>query len=52
MLEGEWDAAMFAYRKEARLRLRFLERMPLGKPYQDIVERVASADSLGRNFTG
>ena len=39
-LTGEFDPAMFARRKKVALRLRYLERVPLGTPYPDIVERV------------
>jgi hypothetical protein len=39
-LMGEYDPAMCAWRKEVALRLRYLERVPLGTPYPDIVERV------------
>ena len=37
---GAYDPAMCAWRKEVALRLRYLERVPLGTPYPDIVERV------------
>jgi hypothetical protein len=37
---GAWDAAAFARRKTASLRLRYLERVALGTPYQEVVERV------------
>jgi len=39
-LTGEFDPAMFAWRKKVALWLRYLERVPLGTPYPDIVERV------------
>ena len=39
-LTGEYDPAMCAWRKEVALRLRYLERVPLGTPYPEIVERV------------
>src|SRR6266567_2724897 len=39
-LTGEWDPMVFAYRKDIRLSLRYLERVPLGTPYPEIVERV------------
>ena len=42
-LRGEWDAAAYGYRKETALRLRYLERMPLGTPYPEVVERVREA---------
>ena len=31
---GEWDAATYAHRKHASLRLRHLERVALGTPYR------------------
>jgi len=40
-LTGEWHGAEWAYRKEVKLRLRYLERIPLGTPYPEVVERVA-----------
>ena len=39
-LTGAWDAEEFAHRKMAALRLRYLERIPLGTTYPDVVERV------------
>lgn len=39
-LTGEWDAAAYTYRTETALRLRHLERVPLGTPYPDVVARV------------
>ena len=39
-LTGEWSAAMWTYRKIVTLRLRYLERIPLGTPYPDVVARV------------
>lgn len=41
-LRGDWDLAMFAWRKVVALRLRYLERMPLGTPYPEIAKRVAA----------
>jgi hypothetical protein len=38
--KGEWDAFRLAHRKGVTLRLRHLERVPLGTPYPDIVETV------------
>ena len=38
---GEFDAAVWAYRKLVELRLRGLERIPLGTPYREVAERVA-----------
>ena len=43
-LTGEFDPAMFAWRKKIALRLRCLERAPLGTPYPEIVERVSCAE--------
>lgn len=37
---GDWDPVMVAWRKEVKLRVRYLERVPLGTPYPEIVERV------------
>ena len=39
-LTGDWDAAAYAYKKMAGLRLRHLARIPLGTPYPEVVERV------------
>ena len=39
-LVGGFDYAMRAYRKEVALRLRLLERVPLGTAYPEVVERV------------
>jgi hypothetical protein len=39
-LTGEWDPAIYAHRKMAALRLRYLERIPLGTPYPEVVQRV------------
>jgi hypothetical protein len=39
-LVGEWDPVVFAWEKRAMLRLRFLERIPLGTPYPEVVRRV------------
>jgi hypothetical protein len=38
--KGDWDPVVFAWRKEADLRLRHVERMALGTPYPEVVERV------------
>ena len=37
---GAWDAAKFAWRKVVSLQLRYLERIALGTPYPEVVERV------------
>jgi len=42
-VQGEWDAAQYTWRKHVGLRLRYLERIPLGTPYPDIVERLRDA---------
>ena len=38
--KGEWDAAVYAWRKEVSLQLRYLQRVALGTPYPEVVERV------------
>ena len=47
-LQGDWAAAVWAWRKEVKLRLRFLERVPLGTPYPEIVERVVQVTRSGQ----
>ena len=51
-LTGEWDAVAFGRKKTTALRLRYLERVSLGTPYPEVVERVKqvtrSADLAGR----
>lgn len=37
---GDWDAGMFAYKKVVVHQLRYLQRIPLGTPYPEVVERV------------
>jgi hypothetical protein len=39
-LVGDWDPVAFAWKKRTMLRLRYLERIPLGTPYPDVVSRV------------
>lgn len=39
-LKGTYDGMVHAWRKAAALRLRYLERMPLGIPYPEMVDRV------------
>lgn len=39
-VERAWDPGRFARRKGAALRLRYLERVPLGTPYPEVVEKV------------
>ena len=52
-LVGEFDPVMYAKRKYAALRLRFLRRFPLGMTYPEMVEQVRqimrSKDLLGRS---
>ncbi len=42
-LAGEWDAVSWAYRKEIELRLRRLDRLPLGMKYPEVEEWVTQA---------
>ena len=44
---GEWDAAAYARRKMAAFRLRYLERIPLGTPYPEVVARVGQMTRSG-----
>jgi hypothetical protein len=37
---GEWDPVLFAWKKVVSLRLRYLERIALGTPYPEVVNRV------------
>ena len=46
-LTGEWDAVMYAHKKMAGLRLRYLERVALGTPYPEVVERVGQVIAVG-----
>jgi hypothetical protein len=39
-LLGAWDPITYAHRKYVELRLRYLERLPLGTPYPAVAERV------------
>ena len=39
-LKGTWDAAKYAWRKVIELRVRRLERIPLGTPYPEVADRV------------
>lgn len=50
-LVGEWDAAMYAWRKCVELRLRYLERLELGIPYPEAVRRVVEVVQ-SRDLTG
>lgn len=36
---AEWDPAQYAYQKTTSLRLRYLQRVELGTPYPELVER-------------
>src|SRR5262249_10603518 len=44
---GEWDAVQYAYRKTTSLRLRYLQRVELGTPYPELVERAARVACSG-----
>ena len=46
-LRGDWDAVVFAWGKEAMLRLQYLERFPMGIPYPDVVRKVAHITGSG-----
>jgi hypothetical protein len=46
-MTGDWDPVMVAWREVVRLRVRYLERVPLGTPYPDIVERVRQMTRSG-----
>lgn len=46
-LKGEWDPALFAWRKVIQLRVRYLERVALGTPYPDVVERIREMTRSG-----
>lgn len=39
-LRGPWDPVYYEWKKQTILRLRHLERMALGTPYPEVVERV------------
>ncbi|HEY6072804.1 MAG TPA: hypothetical protein VIV15_05250, partial [Anaerolineales bacterium] len=39
---GPWDPVVCAWNKKIELNLRHLERLPLGTPYPDVVERVTA----------
>ena len=41
-LRGDWDAAQFCWKKVVEVRVRMLERIPLGTPYPDVARRVVS----------
>ena len=49
-LKGPWDPVQFAWRKTETVRLRYLERIPLGTPYPEIVERVRHVTRSGELF--
>src|ERR1017187_7526937 len=50
-LRGQYDYAVRAYQKEVALRLRYLERIPLGTPYTEVVDRVAEV-TRNRQLSG
>jgi hypothetical protein len=39
-LPGGWDPVMLAHSKATRISLRHLERLPLGTPYPEVIERL------------
>ncbi len=40
VLKREFNPAVWSFRKEVQLQLRYLERVPIGTPYPDVVRRV------------
>ena len=46
-LRGDFDAALYAYRKEISLRVRKLERIPLGTPYPDVSWKIVMMTHKG-----
>jgi hypothetical protein len=46
-LKGEWNAAQYAWQKVIELRVRKLERIPLGTPYPDIADRIVAMTHKG-----
>jgi hypothetical protein len=40
VIKREFNPALWAFRKEVQLQLRHLERVPIGTPYPDVVNRV------------
>src|SRR4051812_32912227 len=46
-IKGSFDPVMYAYRKIVELRLRHLERIPLGTSYVDVVDRVVRIAQFG-----
>jgi hypothetical protein len=47
---GAWDPVRYAWRKLATLELRYLERMELGTPYPEVVERVVQVTRSGELY--
>src|SRR5690349_12605615 len=48
-MTGPWDPVVMAYRKQARVALRYLERAPLGTTYAELiasVQRVVGQEQL------
>jgi hypothetical protein len=39
-LRGDWDAAQYCWKKVVEVRIRMLDRIPLGTTYPDVVRRV------------
>ncbi len=46
-LTGQWDPVAYGHRKMVAERLRHLERVPLGTPYPEVVERVRAVTRSG-----
>ena len=49
--KGDWDPVMFAWKKAVSLQVRYLERVPLGTSYPDVVKRVVEV-ARSRDLTG
>ena len=45
--QGEWDPVNLYFRRHRELRLRYLERMPLGRPYPEMVARTGQVMRSG-----
>jgi len=45
--KGKWDPVRYCHERKRELRLRHLERMPLGKPYPEMVARVGQVMRSG-----
>src|SRR5258708_6265853 len=45
--KGAWDPVQLYFRRHRELRLRHLERMPLGRPYPEVVARTGQVMRAG-----